>query len=177
VATVRIPLHSHKSPGLYALIDEGDAELVSRYRWNPSQQKNGLIYARAFVPGTRNDHVLMHRLILGLVPRLPLVDHENHDGLDNRRKNIRVCTNQQNLANARRVLGSSRFRGVHRHWQKGHGQGGWVAQITVNGKRRYLGHFGSEEQAARTYDIAALAAFGEWATLNFPIGEECGDGR
>lgn len=44
----------------------------------------------------------------------------------------------------------------------------WYAQIAVAGRRRVVGYYDDEEQAARAYDAAALAAWGEFARLNFP---------
>jgi hypothetical protein len=92
-----------------------------------------------------------------------LVDHINHDPLDNRRSNLRLCTSTQNLANARkprRKASSSRFKGVNRHGR------GWVARIQINRESIRLGYFGSELEAARAYDIAAVKFFGEFAFTN-----------
>lgn len=55
-------------------------------------------------------------------------------------------------------------------WDKSHSC--WKAKIIVDGKRFLLGSFPTEEAAARRYDQAAKAHFGEFARLNFP-GEEC----
>ena len=45
----------------------------------------------------------------------------------------------------------------------------WCAQIRVNGKRKTIGRFEAEVEAAHAYDMAALEFFGDFARLNFPI--------
>jgi hypothetical protein len=80
----------------------------------------------------------LHRAILGEPPNY--IDHKDHDGLNNRRGNLRPCTRSQNYGNGRYRLGPSGYRGVREQRKTG----------------------------ARAYDAAALARFGEFATLNFP---------
>jgi hypothetical protein len=63
----------------------------------------------------------------------------------------------------RRPYGSSRYRGVHRNRK-----GAWVAAIAVDGVHYHLGQSDNEEEAARIWDRAALAARGAAAKLNFP---------
>lgn len=97
-----------------------------------------------------------------------MIDHKNGNGLDNRRSNLRFCTNAQNQHNQRKWGSrsgkplSSRYKGVSWH-RRGH----WRAKIQAQGKRRYLGQFQSEEAAARAYDRAARELHGEFAVLNF----------
>jgi len=107
----------------------------------------------------------VHRVILGLSVNDGLeADHINHNGLDNRRCNLRVCTRQQNQMNKRAMRGSSKFKGVfwHSHAKK------WGACITLQGRNKYIGVFISEIDAARAYDRYAAEHFGEFAYLNFP---------
>ena len=94
---------------------------------------------------------------------LPMVDHRNGDGLDNRRANLRPADASQNGANRVRLRGRSGYRGVTRH-----ACGRWQAAICVRGKRRYLGLYDTPEGAAQAYDAAAVAAFGEYERPNFP---------
>ncbi len=60
--------------------------------------------------------------------------------------------------------GRSKYKGVS--WYSRHSR--WQAQIGANGIKRYLGRFRSEKAAALAYDLAAKAAYGAEAVLNFP---------
>lgn len=165
-----IPLQSTKYPGMVALVDEADIELVRNLRWNPHRHRSGTFYACAHTrrgKGKR-ERFWLHRLILGVTDAKVQVDHVRHDGLDCRRSNLRVATNQQNQFNQRPVKGStSRFRGVS--WTTARGK--WHAQIRHNNQLHHLGHFEDETDAARAYDEAALRLFGEFAFQNLSEGD------
>lgn len=107
--------------------------------------------------------LLMHRLVLGLPPRRPLVDHADLDGLNNTRQNLRVANHSLNGVNRVIKSGSSQYRGVYRHTQNHN----WVARLKVDGVNRHLGTFASEVDAAEAYDIAAKEVWGDFARLNF----------
>jgi hypothetical protein len=94
------------------------------------------------------------------------VDHQNHNGLDNRRSNLRIATVAENGFNRRKTsaLTSSRFKGVN--WDKRENK--WRVQGRLNGRQETIGYFDNEEDAARKYDAWAVAAFGRFAALNFP---------
>lgn len=106
----------------------------------------------------------MHRLITDAPAGLQ-VDHINGDKLDNRKENLRVCTQHENRMNlAKPKRNSYKFKGVAFNTQYGK----WSANISVNGRANYLGLYISEEDAAHAYDYYAKKYFGEFANLNFP---------
>lgn len=161
--TIRIPL----TRGKFAIIDAADAELISGYKWHTHRSGNQF-YAAARVtiaPYTRR-WVRMHRLIMNAPDHL-VVDHINGDGLDNRRVNLRLATQQQNIFNRKKDYdNTSGFKGVEcRTADMGLR---CRARIRVNGKMIYLGTYGSAEEAARVYDAAAIEYYGEFACLNLP---------
>ena len=106
----------------------------------------------------------MHRLIMD-EPKGLIVDHRDHNGLNNRRSNLRLCTNAQNQYNRLPLKGgTSRHKGVC--WCKSHNK--FNAYIYQRSKRYHLGWFVNEDDAARAYDKKARELFGEYAYLNFP---------
>jgi hypothetical protein len=143
------------------IIDTEDYDRVSQYNWCAIEDDR-CWYANTFKrDGTP---MAMHRLILG-APRGLLVDHIDHNGLNNRKSNLRLCTNAQNQQNRRPTRnGSSIYKGVD--WCNFHNK--FRARITHNGKRIHLGYFEDEIAAARAYDKAAKQLFGKFAFLNFP---------
>jgi hypothetical protein len=91
------------------------------------------------------------------------VDHIDGDPLNCTRANLRIATRSQNCANRGPGKGK-RFKGVYRR-----ASGLYYAMICVEGQRFWLGSYTEEAAAAAAYDAAALAHFGEFAWLNFPI--------
>ena len=95
-----------------------------------------------------------------------LIDHINHEKLDNRRSNLRICTTSQNCANMnikRKNRGISGFKGVRYHSKNKN----WNARITIKRKEIHLGCFTDKDVAAKAYDLAAIKYFGEFALTNF----------
>ncbi len=144
--------------GLFALVDAADYEWLSQYKWRTTGGSEG--YARATIAGK---NVFMHRLIMN-PPAGKVVDHINQNRWDNRRDNLRECTQAENLRNRRSLRGTSRFKGVH--WNARIRK--WVATICLNRKLIHLGYFDDEVAAAHAYDEKARELFGPFAYLNFP---------
>ncbi len=154
---IEIPLTKCK----VALIDEDDFNLVGNLRWCASQNGQNW-YAMRALPrnGRRQLHQRMHHLILGK----SLIDHINGNGLDNRRENLRIASNRENCFNQRKRAGSSTYKGVCFDIESDK----WLVQIQVNGKRKKIGRFKNEVEAALAWDEAARLYYKEFAALNFP---------
>jgi len=149
--------------GIIALVDDEDFEELRRHKWH-AIKKGKFWYA---VRNVGRKRIFMHREILDAQPG-QFCDHINHDGLDNRRVNLRLCTRAENQWNSRSRPGTSHYKGVsfYRKTDK------WRAQVMMAGETYHLGLFEKEEDAACSYDAAAREIFGQFACVNFPIGQE-----
>ena len=150
--------HIGLTGGLFAIVDAADFETLSRYNWRATGGDSS--YACCEIGGKK---VYMHRLIMN-PPAGMVVDHINGNRWDNRRGNLRVCTQAENLRNSRKSRGTSRFKGVF--WDARRRK--WRVTIRCGGKTVHLGRYDDEVEAAKAYDRAAVRLFGQYARLNFP---------
>lgn len=83
--------------GYETIVDDEDYEELSKHKWyaNVGGTAPHLVYARGTINGKK---VRMHRVIMKTTENL-VVDHKNHDTLDNRKKNLRNCTQKENQEN------------------------------------------------------------------------------
>ena len=160
---VFIPL----TQGRVAVVNFGDFELVRNHQWYASSSKSGgPIYARRTIRHPEKPDkqacIQMHTQITGWQS----VDHKNGNGLDNRRMNLRHATQAQNMRAFRKKTqdASSKFRGIC--WNIRERK--WTAHIGCDAKRKHIGYFHTEEQAARAWDAAALELGFPEEALNFP---------
>lgn len=154
--------------GKVTFVDDTDYEELSKYKWYAWKNQQGDFYAvRNFwqIGKNKGFRIYMHRQILGLGRGDKRQgDHKNHNTLDNRQDNLRVCTQRQNQMNQKsHPNSSSKFKGVI--WDRFNKK--WKAQISINGITRSLGFWCMEEVAALAYDMTAIREHGEFAVLNF----------
>ena len=167
---IKIPL----TQGKFTIIDADKYHLVSSRKW--FAVKHGLNwYAGTKIKGKM---IKMHRVLMDVTDRYVLVDHINHDGLDNRLSNLRLCNNHQNILNTSvRKNSSSKYLGVsYKPVRKRKLKNGnysiteqskkWLAQIQFNKKKKIIGKFKTEEEAALAYNEHAKILFKEYANLN-----------
>ena len=149
--------------GMVTLIDDEAIGLISGYKWC-ANRIGRTFYAMTNVRlnSGKKTSIYMHRKIM--VPSLGLVvDHLDGDGLNNTRKNLRVCTRGENAGRQKPQIGrTSRFKGVS--WHKDRNK--WESYIHFGGKKSLLGYFHSEREAATAYNEAAIGILGRLAVLN-----------
>jgi hypothetical protein len=146
--------------GKITLVDDEDFELLSKHRWCATKIGNNFYAVRC---ARNNERVYMHHIITGKPLPGFLIDHINHDGLDNQKRNLRLCSKTQNGMNIKPKV--NKLKGITKINE--HRRKPWRAQIVVNKKHINLGNFGNEIDAAFAYDAAAKKYFGEFAALNF----------
>ena len=163
----QIQLGGHKKGSRirgYAIVDDEDYEVLNAFKWYAMKHGNTFYAVRAISNGKgRQKTISVHREILKPKKGL-LCDHVNHNGLDNRRENLRVCTHQENMYNMQisRKNNTSGYKGVvfYKPYKK------WCAQIRFQNKGKTLGYFSNPRDAARAYNEAALKYHGTFANLN-----------
>ena len=134
--------------------DAIDLPTIKLYSWYMS---NG--YAATMVD---KKQIYMHRLIMNPLES-EVVDHINGNKLDNRRENLRVCKQHENMANRiKHTPQTSKYKGVS--WRKSHSL--WQATITKHGLQEHLGYFTTQEEAALAYNKAAIRVHNQFAKLN-----------
>lgn len=156
----QIPL----TKGKECLIDDRDFESVSSYKWFLVQGSKSNFYAgRNIYEKGKKITLLMHRYLMNPARGMS-VDHIDGNGLNNQRINLRICTHQENIWNAKKNKNgtSSKFKGVHFHKKTGK----FRSQMRFGSKRIEIGLFDSPEKAAKAYDLKAMEIRGGFAKLN-----------
>lgn len=154
-------------------MDASDEWLLDGYQIKGKRGTKDKTYVQVSLRSNtdRSDCRVMSRVIMN-APDGMEVDHINHDSTDNRRCNLRVCTRSQNRRNGRKQRTSkSRFKGVFYHPAKKYNPNSseakpWRAYTRVMGKRKWLGYFATEFEAAMAYNRFAAKEFGEFACFN-----------
>lgn len=130
-----------------ALIDLDDLDKIKDLKWHLNHG-----YARNNKIGS------LHRLVMDC-PDDMVIDHINHNPLDNRKSNLRICTQQQNLMNlSKKSNNTSGTTGVS--WSKVKNK--WMSIIVINGKTIFLGYFNNKEDAIESRKQAEIDYFGEY---------------
>lgn len=146
---------------LMAKVDVEDYERLNKYKWYAVTTRKSDKYLTAVRYETKMigkpKTIRMHRELLDAKSGT-IVDHVNHDTLDNRKNNLRICTHKENMMNQRKPENnSSGFRGVNKE------KGVWRARIYKNKEKISLGVFKNIFDAAFARKEAETLYHGEFA--------------
>jgi len=160
----KIPLRNRKKEIVdYVLVDDDDFKKINQYKWYYLKRKT----SSAVISKNKNyKTIYLHRLVMS-AKKNEVVDHINHNILDNRKSNLRICTQSQNMMNMRKNKNNtSIYKGVHEMNNIGSRKNKWRVTLMKNYKQIHIGVFDSQIKAAIAYNKAALKYFGEFALLN-----------
>lgn len=145
------------------LIDTEDFHLIKDYCWNITLNE----YAQAR-DCSNGSLVLMHRIITN-APNDKIVDHKNHNTLDNRKNNLRVCDYENN--NANQLLSknnTSGYKGVY--WDKEKNK--WEVKIGFKSKNLHIGYYENIKDAIKSRLQAEIKYFGEFRCIIKDVNNE-----
>ena len=146
--------------GKVALVDDEDFEYLNQFKWYASKIDNTYYACRCQRIGKIHKKYMIHRVIMN-TPANMVTDHIDHNGLNNQKNNLRICTTAQNQMNK---LPQNKYKGVYFDKRKNHTY--IKASIKLGGKLKHLGFFNTDKDAAIAYNIKARELFGEFANLN-----------
>jgi hypothetical protein len=143
--------------GKSVIIDDEDWPKVSSYKW----YLHSAGYAvRTYMKDRKNYAIYMHREIMGSAQN---IDHINGNKLDNRKDNLRICTQKENTwNNGVSTANTSGYKGVY--WNKQRNK--WAAKINRHGKQIHIGLFDTPEEAAKAYNAKASQTSSGFERLN-----------
>ena len=158
--------------GKVAVIDDADWDLVRGFKWRAwTSPRLKTYYAMTDVRRENGSKttVMMHRLLLGLTDPNIQADHRDRNGLNNRRENLRACSNGENKRNRdAQVNNTSGYKGVTFHKKTGK----LKASIKLNRKQIHLGYFDTKEAAHAAYCAAASELHGDFANYGIPYAKK-----
>ena len=181
--TCELIIQSRKHGEQTVLYDAVDRDIIHNHRWSVYKAKqNGRLYVRTNVDhpdggirvhvvggktyhSTKQTVIGLHQMIMQ-TPKGMYTDHIDGNPLNNRRSNLRVCSNADNCRNRGINKNNTHgYKGVTYDGRRRHAP--WTARIGFNFKRVYIGNYATREEAARAYDKKATELHGEFAKLNF----------
>lgn len=144
------------------LISREDIKYVTKFKW----YLNANNYPATYGTIDRNLRFSrpkpLHRLLFTMLEKNMVVDHINRNKLDNRRENLRICTQKQNSYNRTKNKNSkSNFKGVRKNKKS------YTAIVTKDNKTYSINGIKTEKEAAKVYDMMAEELFGQYAGKNF----------
>lgn len=148
------------------LVDDEDYDYLMQWKWYLRKGKRTFYAVRGKRENGKYISHLIHRFILKITDPKIIIDHKDHDGLNNQRANLRLVScadnNKNQLSHANTT---SQYLGVCIRKRKTLIK--WEANISCNKKFYYIGVYDDEKDAARAYDVRAKELFGNFANLNF----------
>ena len=153
--------------GQKTIVDKDDYEFLSKHKWCAIYSKKRGDYVavtRTECINCKKRTVYMHREIMRPLKNLH-IDHINHNPLDNRKNNLRICTpteNQWNRKGANKNNNTSNYKGIcydlyHKSWK---------SSIGYHNKSLHIGYFKNKNEAVVAYNQVAIEKYGNYACLN-----------
>lgn len=145
----------------FALVSKSSLETILQFQWYLGKDNYPITHGTDDKKIVFGKGLKMHKLLFPHVPKGQIIDHINHDRLDNRLSNLRICTQKQNSYNTKK-RNPDQYKGVSKQTN-----GLFTAKIIKDGKTYQIKDIADNKEAAKIYDMMAEELFGEYAGKNF----------
>jgi len=134
-----IIINDNKLGTFESLIDIEDVEKVKDLFWRLRFDGSNYYVEHC----RRKGRIHLHRLLIDC-PDDKVVDHIDHNGLNNKKENLRICTHQQNCLNKKLSNKNKHGKvGVHQDSRSKR----YYAMMSVNGETKHGGYYATLEEA------------------------------
>ena len=147
----------------YFYFDLEDYKKIKKYCW--CFNNNGYLISNLWDSNKKKNYkLLLHKIILDISKTKKIhIDHIHHNKFDNRKKELRICTPQQNGQNC--VISKNNTSGVkgvsyNKRAKK------WISYIRYDNSTLHLGYFDTFEEAVKARKEAEDKYFGEYSYDN-----------
>ncbi len=149
----------HLTQNKVTWLDNEDFERVNKYKWHANKKTTGVFYAyrKQWIPEKQKYiTIIMHRFIMNC-PEDMEIDHIDHNGLNNQKSNLKICSHADNMRNIKvRRTSNSGFRGIS--WDKKNKK--WRITICKEKKFYNRGRFTELEDAVKEHRKSFKEIFG-----------------
>lgn len=147
--------------GEYVRVDDRDYEKLKNYKWHLFKSKKWLYAIRIEHKNGKQKTIYMHREIMGITSSKIYVDHKDHDGLNNKKSNLRISDNRFNQYNVgKKSTSKQKYKNIREL-----GNDRWQIRIRTPKGNRVEKNVKGEEQAVKMYNKLAIKYHGEFAYL------------
>jgi hypothetical protein len=134
--------------GYSTIVDTEDYKFLMQWKWCVNINKQFPYAQRSINYRKLNGKwtttvVKMHRAIMNPAKNM-VIDHINHNTLDNRKSNLKICTHRENMMNLI-IKNKNGFIGVNKSHKK------FKAMAMVDGKVKQIGRFDTSIEAHNAY--------------------------
>lgn len=147
----------------YLLVSASDFPYVTEFIWYQGKDGYPVTYSSVDKKIKFGRGQKLHRMLEPNTPSHMVVDHINRNKLDNRRSNLRICTQEENSYNRSKTSSTTKsaYKGVKKTGNT------WSANVTKGGVVHTIKNLPDEITAAKTYDIMVEELFGAFGAKNF----------
>ena len=164
--SIEVDVYNQKNEKINSFIIDKDDLCKIRYKKWRIDTNNRIVTGNSTNKNPRRE---LSRLLLDITDESLVVDHIDGNTLNNRKSNLRICTQSNNVCN-KSFMSNNTSGIIGVSWDKQRRK--WAPEIRIESKRCHLGRFELFEEAVYARYIAELNLFKEFRNTNKDLDKE-----